>query len=213
MAAVRRCDILDSSPDGSFDRITTIAARCFNVPISIIGIVDHDRIWFKSHHGLPIGHPVAAPTCPARRRHRPPFARQPARHRGARPPLLRRRAIADQRRLHPRHALRHRPGAAAGWPGADRQPQMTRWACRLGSTRGTAAGPDLGCGWSRPLRSSLAATWPRVPTRLAAARASRLASLPNRFAYRPRLPPTKHPDLILQRMNAMLARPLIRRRR
>jgi hypothetical protein len=24
----------------------------FNVPISIISIVDHYRIWFKSHHGL-----------------------------------------------------------------------------------------------------------------------------------------------------------------
>lgn len=52
MAAVRRYDILDTPPDGMFDRITAIAARRFNVPISIISIVDHDRIWFKSHHGL-----------------------------------------------------------------------------------------------------------------------------------------------------------------
>jgi two-component sensor histidine kinase len=52
LAAVRRYDILDTPPDGSFDRITAIAARRFNVPISIISIVDHDRIWFKSHHGL-----------------------------------------------------------------------------------------------------------------------------------------------------------------
>ncbi len=54
MAAVRRYDILDTPPDGSFDRITAIAARLFNVPIAIVSIVDHDRIWFKSHHGLPI---------------------------------------------------------------------------------------------------------------------------------------------------------------
>jgi two-component sensor histidine kinase len=54
LAAVRRYDILDTPPDGAFDRITAIAARRFNVPISIISIVDHDRIWFKSHHGLPI---------------------------------------------------------------------------------------------------------------------------------------------------------------
>ena len=54
MAAVRRYDILDTPPDGSFDRITAIAARRFNVPISIISIVDHDRIWFKSHHGVPV---------------------------------------------------------------------------------------------------------------------------------------------------------------
>jgi two-component sensor histidine kinase len=52
MAAVRRYDILDTPPDGAFDRITALAARRFQVPISIISIVDHDRIWFKSHHGV-----------------------------------------------------------------------------------------------------------------------------------------------------------------
>ena len=54
MAAVRRYDILDTPPDGAFDRVTAIAARRFNVPIAIISIVDHDRIWFKSHHGVPV---------------------------------------------------------------------------------------------------------------------------------------------------------------
>jgi two-component sensor histidine kinase len=52
MAAVKRYEILDTPADGSFDRVTALAARRFNVPISIISIVDHDRIWFKSHHGL-----------------------------------------------------------------------------------------------------------------------------------------------------------------
>ncbi|MEG3166150.1 histidine kinase dimerization/phosphoacceptor domain -containing protein [Sphingomonas sp. PB2P19] len=54
MAAVRRYDILDTPPDGAFDRITALAARRFGVPIAIISIVDQDRIWFKSHHGVPI---------------------------------------------------------------------------------------------------------------------------------------------------------------
>lgn len=54
MIAVKRYDILDTPPDGSFDRITAIAARRFNVPISIISIVDHDRVWFKSHHGIEV---------------------------------------------------------------------------------------------------------------------------------------------------------------
>lgn len=54
MAAVRRYDILDTPPDGSFDHVTAIAARLFKVPISIVSIVDHDRIWFKSHHGVPV---------------------------------------------------------------------------------------------------------------------------------------------------------------
>lgn len=52
LAAVRRYDILDTPPDGSFDRITALAASLFNVPISIISLVDTDRVWFKSHHGL-----------------------------------------------------------------------------------------------------------------------------------------------------------------
>ncbi|HUP82516.1 MAG TPA: histidine kinase dimerization/phosphoacceptor domain -containing protein, partial [Pirellula sp.] len=52
MAAVRRYEILDTPKDGSFERITAIAARLFDVPIAIISIVDHDRIWFKSHYGV-----------------------------------------------------------------------------------------------------------------------------------------------------------------
>ena len=52
MEAVRRYDVLDTPPDGTFDRITRLAAQAFDAPISIISIVDHDRIWFKSHHGL-----------------------------------------------------------------------------------------------------------------------------------------------------------------
>lgn len=54
MAAVNRYEVLDTPPDGAFDRITAIAARLFDVPISIISIVDHDRIWFKSHHGIDV---------------------------------------------------------------------------------------------------------------------------------------------------------------
>jgi len=54
MAAVRRYDILDTPPDGMFDRITSMAARRFDVPIAIVSIVDTDRIWFKSHHGVPV---------------------------------------------------------------------------------------------------------------------------------------------------------------
>jgi len=51
--AVQRFEILDTPPDGVFDRLTAIAARTFGVPIAIVSVVDTDRIWFKSHHGLP----------------------------------------------------------------------------------------------------------------------------------------------------------------
>lgn len=52
LAAVRRYDVLDTPPDGAFERITRLAARHFGVPIAIVSIVDADRIWFKSHHGV-----------------------------------------------------------------------------------------------------------------------------------------------------------------
>lgn len=52
IAALRRYDILDTPPEGAFDRITAIAARTFSVPISIVSLVDEDRIWFKSHRGV-----------------------------------------------------------------------------------------------------------------------------------------------------------------
>jgi two-component sensor histidine kinase len=52
LAAVMRYEILDTPPEAAWDRITALAADLFNVPISIIGFADRDRIWFKSHHGL-----------------------------------------------------------------------------------------------------------------------------------------------------------------
>jgi len=55
MEAVRRYDILDTPPDGSFDRLTALAARMCDAPMAVISIVDTDRIWFKSHHGLAAG--------------------------------------------------------------------------------------------------------------------------------------------------------------
>jgi GAF domain-containing protein len=50
--ALRRYDILDTPPDGAFDKITALAAELFDVPIALITLVDEDRIWFKSRYGL-----------------------------------------------------------------------------------------------------------------------------------------------------------------
>ncbi|MCE6995552.1 SpoIIE family protein phosphatase [Saccharothrix sp. S26] len=52
MAAVRRYDILDTPPDGAFDRVAALAARLLKVPVASVTIVDEDRIWFKAAHGL-----------------------------------------------------------------------------------------------------------------------------------------------------------------
>ncbi len=46
--------ILDTPPDGYFDEITSLATKIFNVPIAIISLVDTNRIWFKSAHGLDV---------------------------------------------------------------------------------------------------------------------------------------------------------------
>src|SRR5499433_2094601 len=52
LRALRSYSILDTPPDGSFDHITALAAEFFRVPIALISLVDHDRIWFKSRQGL-----------------------------------------------------------------------------------------------------------------------------------------------------------------
>ncbi|ORT54868.1 GAF domain-containing SpoIIE family protein phosphatase [Streptomyces sp. CB03238] len=52
IAAVRRYDILDTPPDGAFDRVAALAARLFDVPVATVTIVDAERIWFKAAHGL-----------------------------------------------------------------------------------------------------------------------------------------------------------------
>ncbi len=53
IGAVHECGILDSPPEETFDRITALAARLFDVPFATVSIVDTDRIWFKSRYGLP----------------------------------------------------------------------------------------------------------------------------------------------------------------
>ncbi|WP_307806894.1 protein kinase [Naasia sp. SYSU D00057] len=52
LSAVHRYGVLDTAPEPSFDRLTALAARVLDAPVSILSIVDADRIWFKSHHGI-----------------------------------------------------------------------------------------------------------------------------------------------------------------
>ena len=52
IAAVRRYDVLDTPPDRAFDAITAIAARLLDVPVAVVSIVDENRIWLKSRHGI-----------------------------------------------------------------------------------------------------------------------------------------------------------------
>jgi PAS domain S-box-containing protein len=52
LEALRRYDILDTPPEAAFDRITTLAARLFQVPIALVSLVDESRAWFKSCYGF-----------------------------------------------------------------------------------------------------------------------------------------------------------------
>ena len=52
LARLREYEILDTSPEEAFDRITRVAAHLFDTPVALVSLVDSDRQWFKSHHGL-----------------------------------------------------------------------------------------------------------------------------------------------------------------
>lgn len=46
--------ILDTLSESDYDNITAIAAEICNTPISLVTLLDKNRQWFKSHHGLSI---------------------------------------------------------------------------------------------------------------------------------------------------------------
>ncbi|MEO6887576.1 MAG: EAL domain-containing protein [Ktedonobacteraceae bacterium] len=54
LATLRALQILDTPPEERFDRITRLAAAFFDVPITLISLVDEERQWFKSVEGLAI---------------------------------------------------------------------------------------------------------------------------------------------------------------
>lgn len=47
--------ILDTVRETHYDRITALAASILDMPVALISLVDRDRIWFKSAHGLEVG--------------------------------------------------------------------------------------------------------------------------------------------------------------
>jgi GAF domain-containing protein len=53
LAALRRTGLLDSAPEPGFDRLTRLASRLLDAPVSLVSLVDRDRQFFKSCVGLP----------------------------------------------------------------------------------------------------------------------------------------------------------------
>jgi PAS domain S-box-containing protein len=44
--------VLDTAPEEAFDRLTALAAELFDTPIALMTLIDDERQWFKSRHGL-----------------------------------------------------------------------------------------------------------------------------------------------------------------
>jgi diguanylate cyclase (GGDEF)-like protein len=52
LAALKRYDVLDTEEEQEYDDLTTMAAAICDVPISVISLIDENRQWFKSRHGI-----------------------------------------------------------------------------------------------------------------------------------------------------------------
>ncbi len=53
LAALRALGVLDSPVEAEFDALVQVASAVCDAPISLISLVDSDRLWFKANVGLP----------------------------------------------------------------------------------------------------------------------------------------------------------------
>ena len=52
LAALHRYEILDTPPEGAFDKIATLAQSIFSVPIALVAMVDKEQVFFKANVGM-----------------------------------------------------------------------------------------------------------------------------------------------------------------
>jgi PAS domain S-box-containing protein len=53
LAALHETALLDSATEDGFDALTRLASRILRAPVALVVLVEGDRQFFKSHHGLP----------------------------------------------------------------------------------------------------------------------------------------------------------------
>jgi len=54
LKVLKSLNLLDTKEEDRFDKFTKIIASIFDVPYVLISLVDKDRQWFKSHHGIDV---------------------------------------------------------------------------------------------------------------------------------------------------------------
>ena len=52
LAALDKTALLDSLPEERFDRLTRLASKALGADIALVSLIDENRQWFKSRHGL-----------------------------------------------------------------------------------------------------------------------------------------------------------------
>ena len=52
LLALHECDILDTPREPLFDSLTQLAAQVCEAPVALVSLIDSQRQWFKSNHGL-----------------------------------------------------------------------------------------------------------------------------------------------------------------
>ncbi|HTA65358.1 MAG TPA: sensor domain-containing diguanylate cyclase [Xanthomonadaceae bacterium] len=52
LAALQRCQLLDTPAEDDFDFLTALAAHVCDTPYAFVSLVDRDRVWIKSYFGM-----------------------------------------------------------------------------------------------------------------------------------------------------------------
>ncbi len=64
LQTLKEYKILDTLPEEMFDDITSLASTICEMPISLISLIDEDRQFFKSHHGIELNEtPIELSVC------------------------------------------------------------------------------------------------------------------------------------------------------